>query len=414
MNILFIAPGFPPYMFSENIVNGKLVLAFKKEGWHVDVLSKKDEGASYSTSWIKPFESLKEVTHELNYLGGSKLSRFGDLLYSTLVLNGYPLPGIRWGKRAYFKALELLKDNSYDVIITRSPNDISHLVGFKLSKKTKTPWIANWNDPAATIWPEPYTHRFSILNKLILNRFINKALKKASINTFPSETLKNHFATHYPVLDKKQSAIIPHIALIEEEYDTLPRTTSNQKVIRMCHAGNLSSERDPNLFFKALKKIKDECSMSIHLDIMGVINDYTESLIKKYDLQNEIKYIGGFPFIDALKKMSNYDVLVLIEAEMDFGIFFPSKLVDYNQVDVPILAISPKRGYTNSLFSKFKAGVAVYNNDEQDIYNGLKKLIELKSKGKLEEAFDLGALQKFYSTKEIINQYKKIFKGLTS
>ena len=112
--------------------------------------------------------------------------------------------------------------------------------------------------------------------------------------------------------------------------------------------------------------------------------------------------------------MSNYDVLVLIEAEMDFGIFFPSKLVDYNQVDVPILAISPKRGYTNSLFSKFKAGVAVYNNDEQDIYNGLKKLIELKSKGKLEEAFDLGALQKFYSTKEIINQYKKIFKGLTS
>ena len=154
--------------------------------------------------------------------------------------------------------------------------------------------------------------------------------------------------------------------------------------------------------------------MSIHLDIMGVINDYTESLIKKYDLQNEIKYIGGFPFIDALKKMSNYDVLVLIEAEMDFGIFFPSKLVDYNQVNVPILAISPKRGYTNSLFSKFKAGVAVNNNDEQDIYNGLKKLIELKSKGKLEEEFDLGALQKFYSTKEIINQYKKIFKGLTS
>lgn len=83
MNILFITSGFPPYMFSENIVNGKLVLAFKKEGWHVDVLSKKDEGASYSTSWIKPFESLKEVTHELNYLGGSKLSRFEDLLYSN-------------------------------------------------------------------------------------------------------------------------------------------------------------------------------------------------------------------------------------------------------------------------------------------------------------------------------------------
>lgn len=414
MNILFITSGFPPYMFSENIVNGKLVLAFKKEGWHVDVLSKKDEGALYSKSWVSPFESLHEITHEITYPKGSQFLRLIDLIYSTIILRGFPLAGVRWGRRIYHKALELFKNNSYDVIITRSPNDISHLVGFKLSKKTKTPWIANWNDPASTIWPEPYTHQFSILNKLILNRFIDKALEKASINTFPSETLKNHFTTHFPVLDKNQSVVIPHIALIEEECDTLPRTTSSQKVIRMCHAGNLSSERDPNLFFKALKKIKDECSMSIHLDIMGVINDYTESLIEKYDLQNEIEYIGGFPFVDALKKMSNYDVLVLIEAEMEFGIFFPSKLVDYNQVNVPILAISPKRGYTNSLFSKFKAGVAVNNNDEQDIYNGLKKLIELKSIGKLTESFDLGALQKFYSTKEIINQYKNIFKGLTT
>ncbi len=413
MNILFIASGFPPYMFSENIVNGKLVLAFKKEGWNVDVLSRKDEGFVYSKGWMSPFESLQEITHELTYTHGSQFMRLMDLVYSTIILGGFPMSGVRWGRRIYHKALGLMNGQSYDVIMTRSPDDIAHLVGLRLSKKTKTPWVANWNDPSATIWPEPYTHKFSFFNKWILSYFTNKALTKAHINTFPSVTLKNHFAIHYSVLKRKKFAIIPHISLISEECDVTPRTTLNQEVITFCHAGNLSPERDPNLFFKALKKIKDDCSISVRLDIMGVINDYSESLIDKYDLHNEIKYIGGYNFVDALNKMSKYDILVLIEAKMDVGIFFPSKLVDYTQVNVPIFAISPKRGYANNLLSKFTVGLAVDNNDEQDIYNGLKKLVELKSKEKLKEAFDLGGLQKFYSTQEVINQYKEIFKGLT-
>jgi len=412
MKILFIASGFPPYMFSEANVNGKLVLAFQAEKWKVDVISKQDEGNVYSKDWIKPFNQLKDITYELNYPIGSRFDRLSDIFYSAIVLKSYPLPGIRWGRRAYSKALKMISKNEYDFILTRSPNDITHLVGYALAKKTKLPWIANWNDPATTIWPEPYVHKMSFFNKLILNRFIGKALKKASINTFPSDTLKNHFTTHYPLLANKQTVIIPHIALIDEELVTKPIIKTNQKEIRMCHAGNLSSERDPNLFFKAIKKITDEYSIDIRLDIMGVINDYTESLIKKYDLQKEIKYIGGFSFVDALQKMSDYDVLVLIEAKMEYGIFFPSKLVDYNQVNVPILAISPKQGYSKSLFSKFKAGVAVHNNDEKDIYNGLKKIIELKLQEKLKETFDLKTLQNFYSSEEIVNQYKNIFKGL--
>jgi len=414
MNILFISPGFPPYMFSENIVNGKLVLAFKKEGWKVDIISRTYEGVNYSNKWQEPFLDLESDTFEIKYKTNSKIERFLDFIHSFLLLGGYFIPGLRWAKRAYIKSIHLVEKNKYDLIISRSPTEIGHLVAYKLSKRFELPWIANWNDPAETIWPKPYSNNLTSINSFFLNRFYLKILKKASVISFPSETLKNHFTTHFPLLDKKQSVIIPHIALINEECEVIPRITSNQKEIRMCHAGNLSSERDPNLFFKALKKIKDECSITIHLDIMGVINDYTESLIKKYDLSNEIKYIGGFPFVDALKKMSNYDVLVLIEAKMEYGIFFPSKLVDYNQVNVPILALSPKQGYTNSLFSKFKAGLAVDNEDEQDIYNGIEKIIDMKMKGVLENKFDLVALQEFYSTKEIINNYKNIFNSLTS
>lgn len=42
MKILFIASGYLPYTFSENLCNAKLVYALQEAGWHVDVISKKD------------------------------------------------------------------------------------------------------------------------------------------------------------------------------------------------------------------------------------------------------------------------------------------------------------------------------------------------------------------------------------
>ena len=43
MRILYIASGYLPYTFSENLCNGKLVYAMKLNGWDVDVISRVDE-----------------------------------------------------------------------------------------------------------------------------------------------------------------------------------------------------------------------------------------------------------------------------------------------------------------------------------------------------------------------------------
>ena len=39
-----IATGYPPYLFSENLCNGKLVMALLQAGIEVDVISRIDEG----------------------------------------------------------------------------------------------------------------------------------------------------------------------------------------------------------------------------------------------------------------------------------------------------------------------------------------------------------------------------------
>ena len=91
MKILFIASGYLPYTFSENLCNAKLVYALQEAGWHVDVISKKDNGPTYSTEWQEPWLPLKEHTYEISYFIGGKLSRLYDLLKSSIMMGGFPL-----------------------------------------------------------------------------------------------------------------------------------------------------------------------------------------------------------------------------------------------------------------------------------------------------------------------------------
>lgn len=84
----------------------------------------------------------------------------------------------------------------------------------------------------------------------------------------------------------------------------------------MCHSGNLSKERNPELTFKALRELIDEGFNKMEFSIMGHFNDYTTELIRKYQLEDYVKCIGGFPYMEAIQKMQEFDCLVLLEARL--------------------------------------------------------------------------------------------------
>jgi len=112
-------------------------------------------------------------------------------------LDCFFIEGIRWAAHAYDLACKLCDGKKYDVIMTRSPSDIPHIVGYKLSKKTGIKWISNWNDPAATIWPEPYTYHFSKRKLRTLRRYERLCLMNSDAITYPAETLGSIFKKTY-------------------------------------------------------------------------------------------------------------------------------------------------------------------------------------------------------------------------
>ena len=405
MRLLMIASGYLPHLFSECLCNAKLVYALQEAGIEVDVLSKVSSGPSYCNQWTEPWIKLKPNTFLMQYELGSPISRYCDYLYSGLKMDCTFIEGIRWVRRAYEKALDFMKEHSYDAVLTRSPNDVSHIVGYKLKKKTGIKWIANWNDPAAAIWPGPYKHDYNIIKQRMTERYAAKMLKSADITTFPSETLRDHFMEHFPQLANKRTEVISHIGLSRTIYPECPHP--DNKKLMLCHSGNMSTERNPELTFKALREIVDEGFTDFEFHIMGVVNSFTKQLIEKYNLEQYVVSIGSYPYMEALGKLQQYNVLVLLEAQLEKGIFFASKITDYAQTGLPILAISPRIGYAHDMITTHNAGFFADNTDYTSIKSALCQIIELWRNNRLSEYSSADAY-KSYSPEYVVNQYINI------
>jgi glycosyltransferase involved in cell wall biosynthesis len=409
MKILFIATGFAPYSFSENIINSKLILAFLKAGWTVDVISRKDEGDAYSTNWDNEWKELQPLTHEIVYPTGNKWERFYDTLISSLSM-GIPLEGVRWANRAYKKALELHAKNNYDIVISRSPSDISHLPAYHFSQRTGVRWIANWNDPVAHIWPEPYTHKMSFLKKTLFTIFTDKMIANAHVNSFPSEDLRDYFMRFSKKLNNTNSVIIPHIGFssIEKiQKEELP-------IFRMCHAGNLSRERNPELFFQAIVQFLHQNEQAtISIDLLGVTNSQLEALVTKYSLENHVHFIGSLPYMNALLKMAEYDVLIIIEANSKDGIYLPSKVTDYSQLGIPIFAITPEKSCIHKLMTKYGGGVSSDCSSKNTISNGMQELYDVWQEDYMMKKYNTTQLYSCFKAENIIEKYTSIFKEMS-
>lgn len=406
MKILFLASGFAPYSFSENIVNSKLVLAMIDKGWKVDVISRKDEGVAYSSTWDSEWKDLEKLTYEVTYETGSKISKIIDTLKCMFKM-GLPIEGVRWANRAYEKALELHKINNYNVVISRTPSDISHLPAYHFSKKTGVKWIANWNDPCIHIWPEPYVQNISSYKNVIYKKYMNDIIKTATINSFPSQELMMHFKNFTSELNDKNTTIIPHIGFLKLDFKN-----KKTKILKICHAGNLSSERNPENIFKVLKNLFDKNIVkNIQIDLLGVQNQYTKELIKKYNLSNHVKMLGSLPYINALELMSNYDVLMIVEAKLKNGIFLPSKVVDYAQLNVPIWAITPKNSCIDKYLKDYGGGISSDNDSLDSIEQGLVDLYISKKSNNL-NSYNSANLFNNFSSDTIIKKYESIFESM--
>lgn len=407
--ILIFAPAFAPKNNPEAVVNGKLALAFLKKGWEVDIISNNRKSDYEYTQVVEElWEPLIECTYKVEPPIYRRFLRYVDTL-KCFIKTGHPIEGCRWAYYAYKQALLLIKSKKYDFILSRAMPDNAHLPALLLSKKTGIPWIANWNDPHEEKSPHPWEDIRSF--SYIKSRF-NKAIVNQIIwHTFPSERMRIYMSNYLDKNILKISSVFPHIGLEEKIINS-----QDTNYFKICYSGALYTGRNPSALFAAVSDLINESSelkSIIKIVLLGKFTNWIYDLIKEYKLEKYVIIEEPKSYFESLVFISKMDLLFLLETNYTDGIFLPSKIADYYQVNRPILALGPSNSVVQSIINRYGGGIYVSHNDSLTLKDHIQSLFSLWKDNNLDKIAENSNLNKCFEPNIIIDKYNKLFKNLS-
>jgi glycosyltransferase involved in cell wall biosynthesis len=404
------APAFAPFANAEAIVNSKLALAMLDAGWDVDIVSRNLVGVSsydYGSTWVEPWVRLREHTFELVDRNVSLLLRKLSSAISAIRL-GHAVEGCQWAARAYDLALKLHSQKPYDVILSRAFPDYAHLPALVMTRKTKVPWIANWNDPWSFIYETGKGHELSFIHR----RLIRAIAKKSSWITFPSDLLRNAMikilgrdATH-------KSSTIPHVA-INHKFAVTNNKTDNKAVFEICYAGRLWASQHPGPFLEAFKKLSansEEAEM--RFVFMGLDDVGLQREAARLGIAERVVNLGRLSYAETIARTAKCDLLLVIDPPCTNGMLLTSKFVDYLQANRPIMVISKKLGTLDRIIQHYGGGKVTDSSSVEDVYSTLLNFYNDWENDALNDKYNTDQLYKHFEPDRVIYEYEKIFDAL--
>ena len=237
--------------------------------------------------------------------------------------------------------LALDKDLSkYDILITWSQWHSAHLAGLRL--KTACPeifWVAHFSDP----WGN---NPFLPLSLRIFNfgKFLEKLVWcKADLIQFPSHEMAVYCQKKNLQKYASKTSVVPHV-FDEKIYPERTAEFRDKKLIR--HLGHFYGPRSVKPFLDALIKINranPDFFNSFEIEFFGRIGlSKAEGEIYSKTLPANVQiFEETVPYQESLRLISEADAILVIDATIDFSIFFPSKLVDAIGGKACIIAVTP-------------------------------------------------------------------------
>jgi len=144
----------------------------------------------------------------------------------------------------------------------------------------------------------------------------------------------------------------------------------------------------------------------------GAHLDDVNPIVASLGLTGIVAVEQAVPYKEALGLMSQETVLVIIEAQMEEGIYFPSKFVDYVQTGRPILAVSPRHGTVADLLAERKGGLSADCTSPCEIAAAIETLYQAWRNDRLEADFASDCLWPTFSEASVIEKYNVIFDSL--
>ena len=337
--VLMIAPFSYPVSGAEAIVNIKLLKTLSDSGqFEIDLVSRKIFTADYPSESLDAYGIKLRSIHVITVSNKVNIKTIWQHI-GCFFRFGYVHKGCHWTYAAFNTIKKLIKQNKYDYVLTKCDVALGNY-----AKEKGLKWVATWNDPCpASKYPHPYGLGLNGKNSLS-DRVIIKMMRKADAHIFPSERLAMYMQSIVKAPTDKVF-IIPHVVINAE------RNRISGETLRFIHSGSLYPPRSPKTFFEGLKSfILQYDNPLVKFSILGGISTEDKCLINEMGIDGYVEFLDPVDYHKSLKELDNYDVAVIIEAICEEGIYLPTKVSDFMQMQIPIFSVSPVEGTLNDLF----------------------------------------------------------------
>ena len=282
-----------------------------------------------------------------------------------------------WIRPGVKKGEVLMKQKKFDWIYSSYGPPASHIVAGILSKRHGCCWVADYRD----LWIEGHIYPgmwpFTVLEKYLEKKYVGN---HADIITTVSEPLANTLQNKF-----RSTVYIIENGYDEDDYcQDFPSYFRDTKK-RIVYTGSIyPGKRDPSPLFAAIasmaqsdKPMREKLLNEFEVLFFGAKSDWLNSLIKKYRVQQWVKYMGSVSRVNTLRIQKQADILLFLEWENGSvdGIL-TGKLFEYLAMRKPILGVgvSPKIS-PGALMEDAGVGMAV-GNDVEKIALILKRLLD--------------------------------------
>ncbi|MCU0441751.1 MAG: glycosyltransferase family 4 protein [Bacteroidia bacterium] len=310
------------------------------------------------TRTSEPFGAYKKIAPggQIPQAGFSQQKKNDFILGIAKFIRGnFFIPDARkgWNKHAYNQATSLIKQETFDAVITTSPPHSTQLIGLKLKQQFGLKWIADLRDP----WTDIYYYKelkHTFLAKKIDHNYEKKVIEQSDAVLVVSDHIRQ-------LMQDKSAAIDPHkIKVIPNGYDEsdlLAPAKQKQPYFTLTYVGTIAPVYQFGSFIHAIEQLASAYQKPIKLQLVGTAPEEVLSTIANSSIATYFEHIPYVPHHDAIGYMKAADALLLaIPNVPDNAGILTGKLFEYMASGVPIAAIGPLHGNAASIINQTRAG----------------------------------------------------------
>ena len=262
------------------------------------------------------------------------LSRFSDVFF-------IPDNKVGWISDAVKRALQLHKENPFDLIFSTAPPFTDFLIGAAVKAKINKPLVLDYRDP----WVDyPFKFYPTPLHKQRNIALERRALRASSHIVTTNRRVKEVLISRYGFLSYVDIDIIPQ-GFDPEDFASVKEKSAaraHSDKMKITYAGVFWEDRIPDYFLQALHDLfheKPKLRGRIEAVFAGNFREENLKLVSRLGLQDTVKVLGYLSHPDCIREIVDSDVLWVIVGD-DLG--SPGKTYEYIGAGKPILGCVPQ------------------------------------------------------------------------